>query len=125
MAVVATGGHSHGSISFILNDEVIFTGDAIPLSNDLPIFVDYEQSLNTLDRISELVNIQLCCSAWDDVYDKRKLEKEISIAKKMLCKLREAVYHVDVEYEKCSEQEKLQKIFELSDMLEIHWLLEV
>ena len=50
---VETPGHSHGSMSFVLNDTVIFTGDAIPVEHDLPILVDYEQSIKSLDKIDE------------------------------------------------------------------------
>lgn len=56
-----TPGHSNGSMSYIVNDEVIFLGDAIPASNDLPIFTDYKASIRTLDRIKALSAIRLFC----------------------------------------------------------------
>ena len=115
---VGTPGHSHGSMSFVLNDTVIFTGDAIPVTYDLPIFVDYEQSVQSLDRISELSNIQYICPAWDEVYDKEKLPEVIHNSKDMLKRLRSATVRVEKECSQASENEKLLKILGQVGMLQ-------
>lgn len=58
-----TSGHSHGSMSYILNDEMIFMGDAIPAPNDLPIFTDYKASIRTIEQMESLSEIPLFCPA--------------------------------------------------------------
>lgn len=118
IAAIATQGHSHDSMSYLLNNNVIFTGDAIPTAHDLPIFVDYKQSLDSLDRIKELPDVQYFCPAWDEVYDKLKLEEAIANSKKMLFKLKNAVQQVENECKLYDEQEKLLKIFEQADILQ-------
>lgn len=118
IAAIATQGHSHGSMSYLLNNNVIFTGDAIPTAHDLPIFVDYKQSLDSLDRINSLSEVQYFCPAWDEVYDKRKLKEVITDSKEMLFKLKNAVQQVENECKLYDEQEKLLKIFEQADILQ-------
>lgn len=114
---LSTKGHSHGSMSYILNDEVIFTGDAIPVTNDLPIFVDYEQTVKSLDVLQDIREIQFYCPAWDDVYDKNKLDTVIANSKIMLARLKEAVFLVENEFPQSSESEKMQEVYKRADML--------
>ncbi len=114
---ISTKGHSHGSMSYVLNDEVVFTGDAIPVANDLPIFINYEQTIKSLDLIQSMVGIQYYCPAWDDVYDKNKLDMVITNSKIMLVRLREAVIQVEREFAESSEEEKMQEVYKRADML--------
>lgn len=107
---IETPGHSHGSMSFVLNDTAVFTGDAIPVAYDLPIFVNYEKSVQSLDKISELSNVQYTCPAWDEVYDKEKLAEVIHNSKDMLERLRSATVQVERECSQAGEDEKLVKI---------------
>lgn len=114
---LSTKGHSHGSMSYIFNDEVVFTGDAIPVENDLPIFIDYNQTIKSLDVLQKNDRIQYYCPAWDDVYDKNKLDTVITNSKQMLIRLKDAVLQVDNEYKESSESEKLQEIYNRADIL--------
>lgn len=118
ICALLTQGHSQGSMSFILNNNLIFTGDAIPVAHDLPIFIDYEQSLYSLDRINELSGIQYFCPAWDEVYDKFKIEEVITNSKKMLHRLKDAVHQVEMECKQYAEAEKLTMIFKQADILQ-------
>lgn len=115
---LSTKGHSHGSMSFILNDEVIFTGDAIPMANDLPIFMDYEETLRSLDLIQSIPNLQLCCPAWDEVYQKEKLGIVIKDSKKMLFRLKEAVTQVENEFPGLSKPDILTAVLERANMFQ-------
>ncbi|MBP3569937.1 MAG: MBL fold metallo-hydrolase [Lachnospiraceae bacterium] len=115
---MVTPGHSHGSMSFVLNDSVIFTGDAIPVANDLPIFVDYEQSIYSLDKLSDLSDMQYFCPAWDEIYDKKIIKDVIDAGKAMLHRIRNAVQLVEKEYKNDDEKEKLLKVLEQADILQ-------
>ena len=116
ICALLTRGHSHGSMSFILGNNLIFTGDAILVAHDLPIFVDYEQSLYSLDRINELSNVQYFCPAWDEIYDKIRLKEVVNDSKRMFHRLKDAVYQVEKEYEQYNEAEKLTMIFKQADI---------
>jgi glyoxylase-like metal-dependent hydrolase (beta-lactamase superfamily II) len=56
LEVFHTPGHSRGSISLLLpEDRALFTGDAIPLAKDLPIYDDVLASVRSIKKIKALV----------------------------------------------------------------------
>lgn len=116
---LSTKGHSHGSMSFVLNEEVAFTGDAIPVAGDLPIFVDYEQTIESLDKLQSLAGIKNYCPAWDDVYDREKFDAVIENSKRMLTQLKDAVSQVEKDFPMGSEAEKMQEIYKRADMMNL------
>lgn len=109
---LSTKGHSHGSMSFVLNEEVAFTGDAIPVAGDLPIFVNYEQTIGSLDKLHSMVEVKNYCPAWDDVYDREIFDTVIANSKRMLARLKDAVAQVEKDFPMGSEAEKMQEIYE-------------
>lgn len=111
---LATPGHSQGSMSYMLNDTVVFTGDAIPVANDLPIFVDYKQSLYSLNKLENLREVTCFCPAWDDVYNGRKIQDVLDTGRNILFQLKEAVQKVEEECENWDEKEKILKVLELA-----------
>ena len=113
-----TPGHSIGSMSFVLGNDFAFTGDAIPVAHDLPIFVDYKESIYSIDRINELSEVQYFCPAWDEIYDKKSLEEVINDSKRMLHRLKDAVHKVEAEYKELNEDEKILMIFKQAGILQ-------
>lgn len=68
LRVYETSGHSQESLSFYLvEDRILFTGDAIPVVGDIPIYISARRSMETLRKIYALEGVELYCSAWDDV----------------------------------------------------------
>ena len=114
---LSTKGHSHGSMSFVLNEEVAFTGDAIPVAGDLPIFVNYEQTIGSLDKLHSMAEVKNYCPAWDDVYDREIFDTVIANSKRMLARLKDAVAQVEKDFPMGSEAEKMQEIYERADMI--------
>ena len=117
ICALSTKGHSHGSMSYILNDEIIFTGDAIPVANDLPIFVDYKETIESLDKLQNLSGFQYYCPAWDEVYKKAELDIVIENSKEMLFRLKNTVIQVENELPELSEADKVAEILKRVDML--------
>jgi hydroxyacylglutathione hydrolase len=65
--VLHTPGHSPGSIVFFLQDEgVLFSGDAIPVAGDLPVYDDAILSLRSVERLGRLRGIRILLPAWDE-----------------------------------------------------------
>ncbi|GAM08593.1 putative metallo-hydrolase YqgX [Geobacter sp. OR-1] len=67
LEVIATPGHSAGSLSFFLRSEgALFSGDAVPVPGDLPIYDDYRTSVATLERLQGLQGVELLLEAWQE-----------------------------------------------------------
>lgn len=68
--VIETKGHSAGSLSFLwIERGELFTGDAIPVLGDIPIYVSAKDSIQTLKKLLVLDGVQKYSSAWDDIHD--------------------------------------------------------
>jgi hydroxyacylglutathione hydrolase len=66
LEVIHTPGHSEGSISLWLSKEgVLFSGDAIPLPGEVPIYDDPFESVKSIKRLKAIVGIKVLLAAWD------------------------------------------------------------
>ena len=64
LRALSTPGHSHGSLSYLLKGQgVIFTGDAIPVPGDVPIYDDPLESIRSLMRLKDAAGLYL--ASWD------------------------------------------------------------
>jgi len=67
MLVFHTPGHSKGSISLLLHSEgALFSGDAIPVAGDLPVYDDAAASVQSVKRLRGLNGIRFLLSSWDE-----------------------------------------------------------
>ena len=65
--VFHTPGHSKGSISLFLHSEgALFSGDAIPVAGDIPIYEDAASSVLSVKRLRGLKGIHVLLSSWDE-----------------------------------------------------------
>ena len=92
--VIGTPGHSADEVSYQM-DDVVFTGDAIPVKGDIPIFVHLEDTKNSLLRLEQLSNIKLFYPAWDQTYSTEVMKSKIKDAKEIIKKLEEIVGDLD------------------------------
>jgi hydroxyacylglutathione hydrolase len=66
MEVTHTPGHSEGSISLWLSAEgALFSGDAIPLPGEMPVYDDPQASVKSIKRLKAIVGIKVLLAAWD------------------------------------------------------------
>lgn len=107
---ILTNGHSQGSMSFLLNQEILFMGDAIPAPNDLPIFTDYDASIRTMDRIQGMTQVKYYCPAWDEVYTKEELDVIIRNSRSLLNKMKNAAEKVFSEQKDDAMEIKIQEV---------------
>jgi hydroxyacylglutathione hydrolase len=67
LEVIYTPGHSPGSVSLLLRpDMVLFSGDAIPVPGDLPIYDDPDASLDSIERLMTIEGITALFPSWDE-----------------------------------------------------------
>jgi hydroxyacylglutathione hydrolase len=68
LEVIHTPGHSPGSISLLLlPDMALFSGDAIPVPGDIPIYDDPVASLKSIERLMSIDGITSLFSSWDEL----------------------------------------------------------
>jgi glyoxylase-like metal-dependent hydrolase (beta-lactamase superfamily II) len=66
LKVLATPGHSRGCVSFLFQqDKALFTGDAIPLVGDLPIYEDVLATVKSIKKLQALTDIDILLASWD------------------------------------------------------------
>ena len=67
LEVIHTPGHSPGSISvFMHGNGALFSGDAIPVAGDLPVYDDVSASVQSLRRLRNLPGVKVLLPAWDE-----------------------------------------------------------
>jgi hydroxyacylglutathione hydrolase len=67
LEVLHTPGHSKGSISILFReDKALFTGDAIPLGGDLPIYEDIFSSVRSIKKLKVIGGINALLASWGD-----------------------------------------------------------
>jgi hydroxyacylglutathione hydrolase len=67
MQVIHTPGHSPGSLSLFMDaNGALFSGDAIPVAGDLPVYDDALASVRSVQRLRRRAGIRVLLSAWDE-----------------------------------------------------------
>ena len=67
LEVIPSAGHAKGSISLYCKEEgVLFTGDAIPQANDLPIYDDAAAVVASIKRLKGIPGIKYLLASWTD-----------------------------------------------------------
>jgi glyoxylase-like metal-dependent hydrolase (beta-lactamase superfamily II) len=79
LKVIHSPGHSAGSVSYLLQqDNALFTGDAIPVKGDIPIYDDWTQSLSSLEKLENLPFPAFVLPAWDNPKTGEEAEEAFS-----------------------------------------------
>jgi hydroxyacylglutathione hydrolase len=67
LTVIHTPGHSPGSIALLLRPEmVLFSGDAIPVPGEMPIYDDPAATLDSIGKLMDIDGIVMLYSSWDE-----------------------------------------------------------
>ena len=67
LEVVHTPGHARGSIAFYCKEEgVLFSGDAIPQANGLPIYESAATTAASIKKLKAIKSIKYLLSSWSD-----------------------------------------------------------
>lgn len=67
LRVFETPGHSLGSLSFFLEEEgALFSGDAIPATGTLPIYVNPGASIESIRKLQSIPGIKHLFSSWHE-----------------------------------------------------------
>jgi hydroxyacylglutathione hydrolase len=92
LEVIHTPGHSIGSISLWLAEEgVLFSGDAIPLPGEMPIYDDPLASVKSIKRLKAIVGIKVLLSAWDQPREGEQAYRIMEESLRYIQRIHEAV----------------------------------
>jgi hydroxyacylglutathione hydrolase len=92
MHVVHTPGHSPGSISLFMHGEgALFSGDAVPVPGDLPVYDDALASVQSVRRLRGLAGIRLLLPAWGEPGTGGDAYRQMDRAVEYLQRIHEAV----------------------------------
>ncbi len=98
MLVLHTPGHSKGSISLLMQSErALFSGDAIPVAGDLPVYDDAALSVKSVKRLRKIADIRVLLSSWEDPRRKEAAYQKMDTALEYLRIIHEAVLTVNGE----------------------------
>lgn len=96
--VIATPGHSADEMSYRI-ENFVFIGDAVPVKGDIPIFIDLENTRNSLEIIEKMSGVVTFYPAWDKTYSPEIMRKKIIDARELIDELEETVCNEDEEIE--------------------------
>jgi hydroxyacylglutathione hydrolase len=92
MQVFYTPGHSEGSISLFLHNEgALFSGDAIPVAGDLPVYDDALLSVRSVKKLKAIRGIRFLLSSWDEPRKGDAAYHQMDLALDYLQRVHEAV----------------------------------
>lgn len=67
LEIFHTPGHSKGSISILYNkDKALFTGDAVPKPETVPIYEDVATSIESIKKLKQIEGLKILMASWDD-----------------------------------------------------------
>jgi glyoxylase-like metal-dependent hydrolase (beta-lactamase superfamily II) len=67
LRVLETPGHSLGSISLFFEEEgALFTGDAVPAAGTIPIYVDPQASIQSIQKLKKVFGVKYLLSSWHE-----------------------------------------------------------
>jgi hydroxyacylglutathione hydrolase len=92
MLVLHTPGHSPGSISLFMHSEgALFSGDAIPVAGEMPVYDDALASVKSVKRLRGLSGVRVLLPAWAEPTKGKEAYRQMDRAVDYLQMIHEAV----------------------------------
>jgi hydroxyacylglutathione hydrolase len=67
LEILHVPGHSKGSISLLYHrDRALFTGDAVPKPDTVPIYEDVATSIQSIKKLRQIEGLKILIASWDD-----------------------------------------------------------
>jgi glyoxylase-like metal-dependent hydrolase (beta-lactamase superfamily II) len=93
LQAIATPGHADGQLAFYCQEaEALFSGDALPEPNAMPIYTDLPATIRSLQRLRELTAVTALYSSWEEpIYERSFINTRFDIAFSWLQAVHDAV----------------------------------
>lgn len=106
LRVLETPGHSDGSLSWLWNEQrILFCGDAIPASDDVPIFTDIVKSQESIKKIMNRADVRTLCPAWDREYKEQEWKEICQTRLELLERMRQCGAQIVARHGQLSQDE--------------------
>jgi len=93
LKIIHSPGHSKGSINILFpEDRILFTADSIPVKNDIPVYDNFYDLMNSLHRIRTNPDYAILLTSWTPpLTDREEIEKFLNESEGYLKALDETV----------------------------------
>jgi len=109
--VVHTPGHSRGSISLILREDgALFTGDAVPMAEGLPIYEDVSSSVRSVRKLAAIEGLKVLFASWDDPHHGDRVYELMEEALHYFQRTHEAVRKVTANFHSLDSRELTSRV---------------
>lgn len=88
--VVGTPGHSADEVSYRIADN-LFIGDAVPVKDDIPIYIDKADALMSLNVLENMQGINYFYPAWDKTYTKDEMTVRLDEARQIIKEIDDSI----------------------------------
>ena len=95
LRVFHTPGHSNGSVSYLIKEEgVLLCGDSVLSSNQMPVFDDLAESINSVKKLEKINDVEILLSSWDDPRKNGQIQDVFKDSVNYLTRIQQAVQKV-------------------------------
>ncbi len=120
LKIYHTPGHSKDSISlFHEQDGVLFTGDAIPLPGERPLYEDIFALIQSVRKLKDIEAVKVLCSSWLDPVYGDKIRTEMEKALGYIQQVHEVTRKIDTEFPSLDSKELCSRILEALNQPEV------
>jgi hydroxyacylglutathione hydrolase len=111
--VIATPGHSPGSVSFFYEEEgALFSGDSIPAAGHIPIYADPVALLASIKKLQRLSNVRLLFSSWHEPIAGGRIAETMDEASHYIGRVDALVREIDAKEPNLSGEELSRRALE-------------
>ena len=113
ITVIATPGHSPGSVSFFFEEEgALFSGDSIPAAGHIPIYSDPLALLASIEKLKLLSNVRVLFSSWHEPIVGERIAETMDEGSRYIGRVDALVREIDAQEPNLSGEELSRRALE-------------
>lgn len=113
--VIGTPGHSVDEMSYVIGNAA-FIGDTVPIKGDIPIYMNKENTVKSLEKIADLQDITAFYPAWDTTYTYELMNQKLEEAQSLVVRLDKAVEAAKIKYPNGDLKIIVQEVCQIMNM---------
>ncbi len=111
--VIATPGHSPGSVSFFFEEEgALFSGDSIPAAGHIPIYSDPATSVASIEKLKRLSDVRVLFSSWHEPIVGERIGETMDEGRRYIGRVDALVREIDAQESSLSGEELSRRALE-------------